>query len=200
MANETGWIPMDGLEEWWWIRQDVNKVTEQAVRRVQDDSKKAQQVGQQIKKDKAINAKFAQFLGFLLKKLDNDKVVKWIYEVFFKTKHPKTNVTYLRKNINTIIIVWIFAPFYNEEIKKLWLEDFFLAIYDFGSWVTLSKYTQYLKKLSLKYHDNVPIDKSDFLGFLIDVFVHYDLLNTKKLDNNEYAELKESLSKELYEH
>jgi len=198
MANEVGWISTDALAEWWWIRQDINKITEEAVRRVQDDSKKAQQVWQQIKKDKIINAKFAQFLGFLMKNLNNDKVVKWIYEVFFKTKHPKTNITYLRKNINTVVIVWTFAPFYVNEIKKLWLDSFFAPIYDFDNSISLSKYTAYLKKMSHQYHDNVPVDKSDFLNFLIEVLINYNLINTKKLDNDQHTELQKGLSKELY--
>ena len=106
MANETGWMNMDWLETWWWVRQDVNKVTEEAVRRVQDNQKKAKQVQQQIQDDKQNNAKFAHFLTFLIQTVKNDTLINDMYETFFKTKHPKTDITYLRKNINTIVRVF----------------------------------------------------------------------------------------------
>jgi len=83
----------------------VNKVTEEAVRRVQDNQRKAKQVQQQIKQDKDNNEKLAHFLIFLLQNITNEKLITTLYETFFKTKHPKTNVTYLRKNINTVVIV-----------------------------------------------------------------------------------------------
>jgi len=56
----------------------------------------------------------------------------------------------------------------------------------------------YLKKLSAKYHDNVPLDKSVFIKFLVDVVSHYGLIATSKLTNQEYADLQQSISKELY--
>ena len=97
----------------------MNKVTEEAVRRVQDDQKKAQQVGQDIKKDKATNDKFAKFLTFLLKDIKNDDLVRQIYHVFFKTRHPETDVLYLRKSMNVIMVAGMFVPFYQAEIKHL---------------------------------------------------------------------------------
>jgi glucuronate isomerase len=100
----------------------VNKVTEEAVRRVQDDQKKAQQVGQDIKKDKATNNKFAKFLTFLLKDIKSDTLLKQIYHTFFKTRHEETDLIHLRKNMNTIVVVGMFVPFYQEMIKELELE------------------------------------------------------------------------------
>jgi len=92
------------------------------VRRVQDDQKKAQQVGQDIKKDKAVNDKFAKFLTFLLKDIKNDHLIKQIYQVFFKTRHEKTDLVHLRKSMNTIVVIGMFTPFYQDEIKELGLE------------------------------------------------------------------------------
>ncbi|MEI8253818.1 MAG: hypothetical protein WCG25_09015 [bacterium] len=42
----------------------------------------------------------------------------------------------------------IFAPFYDEEIKKLNLTSFFDGIYDFEENLNLDNYVAYLKKLS----------------------------------------------------
>jgi hypothetical protein len=65
-------------------------VTEEAVRRIQDQSKKAQQVHQQIQQDKANNNTIAQFLGFLIEAIKNEHIVSLLYDVFFKTRNPET--------------------------------------------------------------------------------------------------------------
>jgi len=198
MANEAGGVNMDGVNEWWWIRQDVNKITEEAVKRIQDDQKKAKQVGQQIKADKATNGQFAQFLEFLLRNISNEKLIQSLYEVFFKTKHPKTQITYLRKNVNTIVIVGMFVPFHPKEVKEYWLEGHFQKLYEIGTPPTLTWYVQYLKALSKTYHDNIPIDRNNFITFLIEMLGEYKMVSKIKLDDNEQKELKLSLTKELY--
>lgn len=197
MANEVSWW-IDGIDSWWEVRSDVNKVTEEAVRRVQDNQKKAKQVWQQIKKDKDINNKFAEFLWFLLKKINNDKMIGLIYNIFFKTKHPKNNLVYLRKNINSVVIVGMFMPFYINEIKKIWLDLFFAEIYDLASEISLTKYISYLKKLSAKYHDNVPIDKEMFVDFLVEIINQYKLVDVDNLWVDKFNEFRLSLVKELY--
>ncbi|HCB51242.1 TPA: hypothetical protein DEP21_01495 [Patescibacteria group bacterium] len=89
MANEAGGIG-EGLDIGGQPREDLNKVTEEAVRRVQEQSQQAKQIQQQIQQDKASNNKLAQFLAFLMKTINNEHLIKHLYELFFKTKHPKT--------------------------------------------------------------------------------------------------------------
>ncbi|MFA7718187.1 MAG: hypothetical protein WC875_05740 [Candidatus Absconditabacterales bacterium] len=197
MANEIGSIG-EGLEEGGGIREDINKVTEEAVRRIQENQKKAKQIAQQIQDDKAVNAKFAQFLEFLLRHTTNEKLIKTLYQTFFKTKHPKTNITYLRKSINTIVIVGMFAPFYPNETKKFGLETVFQKLTTLGTAPTLTGYVHYLKELSKTYHDNIPIDKENFIAFLVELLGEYKLIHNAKMSEDEQNELKSSLSKELY--
>jgi hypothetical protein len=75
------------------------------VQRVQSQAKQAKQIAQQIKKDKAINYHLAQFLAFLLKEIQNEELIKAITDTFFKTTNPKDQITYLRKDINTYVVV-----------------------------------------------------------------------------------------------
>lgn len=96
-------------------------MTEEAVRRVQEDQKRAQQVGQEIRDDKAKNAKVAKFLTFLLKDIKNDQLIKQVYEVFFKSRNEESGLLHMRKSANSIVIVGMFVPFYQEEIKELGL-------------------------------------------------------------------------------
>ena len=196
MANETGGIGMEDMGGE--VREDVNKVTEEAVRRVQDNQKKAQQIAQQIKKDKDLNDKFAQFLIFLLRAINNEKLIKTLYEAFFKTKHPKTELTYIRKNINTIVIVGMFAPFYPKEIHQYQLEPFFTSLPHFSTSPTATSYIEYLKSLSQTHHDNIPMEKGALLDFLVEILIEYHLVNTSQMDHQEKQELRESLSQTLY--
>jgi uncharacterized radical SAM superfamily protein len=62
-------------------------------------------VAQQLKKDKAVNEKFAQFLTFLMKTITNEAIIKGIYDTFFTTVDYKTHITYLRKNMNSVVVV-----------------------------------------------------------------------------------------------
>lgn len=195
MANEVSWI-WEGLDVWWQVRSDVNKVTEEAVRRVQDNQKKAQQISKQIKDEKDINNNLAKFLSFILKEVKNDHIIKSVYNVFFKIKNPKTDTTYLRKSINIFVIVWLFIPFYPKQMEEMWILWFYGDIFDSKSDTTLTKYISYLKKLSKKYHDNIPLDKNEFIDLLTNVLQYFKLVND--LDSAKQQELKLNLSKELY--
>ncbi|MDR0860004.1 MAG: hypothetical protein LBO09_03310 [Candidatus Peribacteria bacterium] len=83
----------------------AEKVSETAVQKVQEEARQAKQVAQQLKKDKAVNDQFAKFLTFLMQTISNEHIIKGIYDTFFTTLDYKTNVTYLRKNMNSIVVV-----------------------------------------------------------------------------------------------
>ncbi|MDR0606893.1 MAG: hypothetical protein LBG52_00720 [Candidatus Peribacteria bacterium] len=83
----------------------TEKVSETAVQKVQEEARQAKQVAQQLKKDKAINDQFAKFLTFLMQTITNEQIIKGIYNTFFTTVDYKTNITYLRKNMNSIVVV-----------------------------------------------------------------------------------------------
>lgn len=195
MADEVGGIWFDGINTWWEVREDNNKVTEEAVRRIQDDQKKAQQVSQQIKDDKANNAKFAKFLTFLLKDIKNDHLIKQIYQVFFKTKHEETDLIHLRKNMNTIVIVGMFVPFYQDEIKELELESVYQDIFTFNGNIDLTTYIDFIKHLLPKHHDNIVIDKQDFTKLLTHIAEYYHL--TEKLSTETTIEFEKTIKNEL---
>jgi hypothetical protein len=50
-----------------------------------------------------------------------------------------------------------------------------------ASEISLTKYISYLKKLSAKYHDNVPIDKEMFVDFLVEIINQYKLVDVDNL-------------------
>jgi hypothetical protein len=95
-------------------------------------------------------------------------------------KHPETGTSYIKKNINTIVVVGMFVPFYTEATEKAGLRQFYADFYDFKE-LALTEYVHYIKNLSSKYHDNVPLDKKIFLHFLIDVLGYYHLVDATTL-------------------
>ncbi|MEI6673015.1 MAG: hypothetical protein WCL02_06950 [bacterium] len=162
---------------------------------MQDDQKKAQQVGQEIKNDKATNGKYAKFLTFLLKDIKNDHLIRQIYQVFFKTKHEETDLVHLRKSMNTIVVVGIFMPFYQEEIKELELNIVYQDIFTFDGDIYLTKYIEYIKQLLPKHHDNIVIDRQEFTKLLTQIAEYYNL--TEKLSNENTIEFENTIKKEL---
>lgn len=166
MVNEMSGILGD-IDTWEWVRKDTNKVTEQDVKRVQSDSAKAKKVQDEIKKNKWENNNIAQFLSFLLKNIKNDELMNSVYNTFFKVIDTRTKTSYLRKSTNNIMIIWFFAPFYKKELNSYKLWWFFEEITsNLSNKPSLTEYIYYIKQLSKKYHDRIPINQDNLLKFL----------------------------------
>lgn len=196
MANEF-WNLWEGLDIGWTPRQDVNKVTEEAVRRIQEEAKKAQQIHQQIQQDKQASNKLANFLSFLINTIKDDKLISILYELFFKTKHPSTWTIYLRKKINTLVVVWFFFPFYIIEAKKIWVNLFFDDLLSQEP-LNLTWYINYIKKLSAKYHDNIPLDSNILIDFLVLIIDHYKLYDVPSLNEEQREKFILLVKNDLY--
>ena len=197
MANENGGLG-EGLDIGWAPRADVNKVTEEAVTRIADEARQAKQTQQQIKQDKANNNKLAEFLSYLIKNITNEHITKLLYEVFFKIKDPKTQVTYLRKKINTMVLIWLFYPYYPVETREFWIDSFYAEIYDFSEVLNLTSYLEYIKRLSAKYHDNIALDSEWIMNLILEISIYYWLFEKKHLSQEEHAQAKLTLQEKLY--
>lgn len=149
------------------------KVSESAVQKVQEEARQAKQVAQQLKKDKVVNDRFAQFLTFLMKTITNEQIIKGIYDTFFTTVDYKTNVTYLRKNMNSVVVCWLFYPFYQEKGNELGFDGLFGKILESKEGFSIREYVQYLQELSNHYHDNIPINQSNFITLLVEIIKQY---------------------------
>ncbi len=196
MGNEF-WPLGDWLDIGGTPRQDINKVTEEAVQRIQEETKQAKQAHQQAQQDRKTNAHFAKFLSFLISNIQDEKIVSLLYELFFKTKHPKTGTVYLRKKINTIVVIWFFFPFYQEEAKKIWIYSFFQPILT-DEPVNLTGYINYIKRLSLKYHDNIALDSELLLNFLLQIISHFKLQDMSQIDEQERENFILHIKNQLY--
>jgi hypothetical protein len=168
MAEEVVWV-IESWETWWNLKEWI---TEADVQRVQENARQAKKVAQQLQQDKKQNNQLANFLTFLLGEITNDKIIKWLYDTFFITIDPKTNIPYFRKSMNDIVVVWLFYPFFIEKAQEVWVSHY----YENLNW-TLEKnidgYLKFLQDLSDHYHDNVPINQKNFIELLIEILKEY---------------------------
>lgn len=192
MPNEMTWIG-EWIDTGEWIRKDTNNVTEKDVKRAQSDSTQSKKVQEQIKKTKVINNNIADFLAFLLKSIKNEQLISAIYNTFFKVIDHRTKTSYLRKSINNVLIVWFFAPFFVNELEAFKLKVYFQEFCKLdGKWLSFGEYIAYIKKLSSKYHDNIPIDQSNLLWLLALIMWEFGI--SKEALNEQW---KEKIKKEL---
>lgn len=195
MANETGGISFDELNNWWQIRENTNNVTEEAIRRIQDNQKKAQKTQQDIKNDKANNDKFANFLAFLLSDIKNDILIKQLYQTFFTTTQQETEVPNIKNSRDIAFIVGIFVPFYEQQIKELQLNENYQDIRPFQENISLTIYIEYIKKLIIKHQKHMNIKKEAFGKLLSYLAEYYQLI--EKLAPEKTLEFENTIKKEL---
>jgi hypothetical protein len=77
--------------------------------------------------------------------------------------------------MNTIVVVGMFMPFYQAEIQQLGLETIYQDIRYFDGDVHLTKYITYIKQLLPKHHDNINIEKQEFIKLLTLISEYYQL-------------------------
>ena len=188
MAEEVVWI-IESWETWWSLKEWV---TEADVQRIQENSRQIKKIAQQLQQDKKQNNQLANFLTFLLSEISNNKIIKWLYDTFFITIDPKTNIPYFRKSMNDVVVVWLFYPFFLEKAKEIWVAHYYENLKD-SSTKTIEWYISYLHELSDNYHDNIPINQNSFLELLVEILKEY-LPNNLTLDSwwdieNEYKKI-----------
>ena len=187
MAEEVVWI-IESWESWWSLKEWV---TEADVQRVQEDARQAKKVAQQLQQDKKQNNQLADFLTFLLSEISNEKIIKWLYDTFFITIDPKTNIPYFRKSMNDVVVVWLFYPFFIEKAQEIWVSHYYENLNN--SWAkSIEWYVKYLQDLSDNYHDNIPIDQNSFVKLLVEILKEF-------LPNNSNSELGENVDNEYRE-
>jgi len=183
MAEEVVWI-IESWETWWSLKEWV---TEADVQRVQENARQVKKIAQQLQQDKKQNNQLAKFLTFLLSEIENDKIIKWLYDTFFITIDPKTNIPYFRKSMNDVVVVWLFYPFFMEKADEIWVSHYYEKLTN--SWArSIEWYIKYLQELSDNYHDNIPIDQNSFIKLLVEILKEF-------LPANSNSELWENVDK-----
>lgn len=183
MAEEVVWV-IESWETWWSLKEWV---TEADVQRVQENARQAKKVAQQLQQDKKQNNQLAKFLSFLLTEINNEKIIKWLYDTFFITIDPKTNIPYFRKSMNDVVIVWLFYPFYQEKAREVWVAHYYEKLNN--AWEkSVEWYIAYLQDLSDHYHDNIPVNQNSFTQLLVEIMKNY-LTTEDKSEKQNYLQI-----------
>jgi hypothetical protein len=133
-------------------------------------------------------------LQFLLKEIKNEDLISYMYKTFFIVTNPKTWARYYKKQVNNIVIVWFFAPFFWDKIVEYKLQNYYEDIKI--QWnITLASYIDYIKQLSKKHHDNIPVDKDSLLNLLCLIIMEFGLSNNSITDQSQIlSQIKQALS------
>ena len=93
-----------------------------------------------------------------------------------------------------MVIVGFFAPFFKDKINEYNLDKYYSDI--LPQWnISLDTYVWYIKNLSKKHHDNIPIDKESLLSLLYYIMVEFGLLASLPEKKQEMTdEIKKALS------
>lgn len=194
MAEEVIWV-IESWETWWSLKEWV---TEADIQRVQENTRQVKKIAQQLQQDKKQNNQLANFLSFLLGEISNDKIIKWLYNTFFITIDPQTDIPYFRKSMNDVVVVWLFFPFYTEKAKEIWVAHYYENLNN--SWTkTIEWYIKYLQDLSDHYHDNIPINQASFVELLVEILKEFlpSSANSELWDNID-KEYKNIIHEQLY--
>ncbi len=168
MAEESVWV-IESWETWWSLNEWVSEAD---VQRVQEQSGQIKKIAKQIQQDKKANNQLAEFLTFLLREISNENIVNGLYNTFFITVDPKTNIPYFRKSMNDMVVVWLFYPFFIEKAKELWVSQHYESLNHAGE-LSVNWYIEYLQDLSNHYHDNIPINETSFIQLLVEILKEY---------------------------
>lgn len=146
-----------------------------AIARIEKDSKKASETRGQIQQQKKQNKDMADFLTFLLQQLTN-KILRDLHLVFFSS-----DTGWPQKNINHKVIIWLFAPFYKEQIEQYHLWSLYNDLLAEPNNLSLTQYIHYLKQVSYRFHDNIALNQQRLLQLVIDIMKQYSIIdNTHK--------------------
>jgi hypothetical protein len=101
--------------------------------------------------------------------------------------------------MNDVVVVWIFYPFYLEKADELWVSHYYEWL-NCSSQLSIDWYITYLQDLSDHYHDNIPINQSNFVQLLIEIIKQYlsKSLDKKSLWNNPEETYKQIIYEKLY--
>jgi len=179
--------------------EQSKEAIQHAIDRIEKEQKKASETRWQIRKQKKEDIHMATFLTFLLQTLESDKIIISLHKVFFSEDTGGAQV-----NVNHKVIIWFFAPFYQDEIEQYWLNPLYHELIQWSqlshqsSSIKLSSYIEYLKKVSYTYHNNFALDQQQLLQLIINILLHFEVIDVTQLKDEQKKELIISITQDLF--
>ncbi len=181
-------------QEWW-----KEKITQADIARIEAQAKKAKQVWQQWQQTKRNNQAIANFLTFLFRNIKDDKVLLEIHKLFFTKNNVNTGAKELKSTIYAVVLIGIFAPFFIENIKNMWLfPTFEWLLQNIQQEITTSKYISYVENLCKKYKISFIEHNSQFVSFIVEILFYFWIVDKNALEDGQKDQLFQSVKNELF--
>ncbi len=194
-------IQPDISSESLWAKQEWSKekITQADIARIEEQAKKAKQIRSKWQQIKRNNQAIAGFLSFLMKNINNDDIIIQMYKLFFTKENPNNWAKYLKSTLYAVVLIWIFVPFFLEDIKNMKLYPTYqIILQEAEQDLTLSKYVSYINRLCQKYKINFIENTKQFTKFLTTIVFHFWLVDEQSLNKDRKKELENSIKHELF--
>ncbi len=192
--NISYWNESNENQEW-----PKEKISQADIARVEAQAKKAKQVWAQWQQYKKNNQAIAKFLTFLFQKIQEDKIIFGMYGLFFTKTNPNTWAKELKSTLYAVVLIWMFVPFFLDDVKQMWLRPTFeWLLWWVDKDTTTSKYIAYIERLCQRYKISFIEHTSQFIFFVIDMLFYFWIVDEKSLDKEQKEQLFKSVQQELF--
>lgn len=175
-------------------QQGIEQVSEADLTRVSEETRQAAQMRAQIAQASQTNQKFAQFLKHLLTEL-HERLLTLVIETFFTNDEGKPT-----QNVPIEGLVGFFAPFYQDVILSLELENYYNDLFAFhGEYsITTEVYAGYCNQLLKKFDELQQKDKTKLVEMVAQICNDSGLKDIDPMTHEEKVAFKNSLFAQIY--
>lgn len=158
--------------KWLGSGTESQAISPENLARIEQNQKKATVIAQQIKQSKVDNRNIARFLVMILQTVNSDKLIIALHHVFFE--EDTGGNTY---NINDKLIAGLFAPFFANVLSDFEVDMYYTPLIDTQSVRSIDGYTDYLKRLSNAYHNNVALNQQKLTQLIIYLLKYFSIIS-----------------------
>ena len=158
--------------QWLGAAAESQAVSAEAVARVEQNQKKAKAIAQQIQQSKSDNGHIAAFLVMILQTVSDDKLIIALHHVFFEEDTGGNT-----HNVNDKLIAGLFAPFFENVLEDFHVDTYYKELIDTQSARSIDGYTDYLKRLSGAYHNNVALNQQKLTQLIIYILTYFSIIS-----------------------
>ncbi len=173
------------------VSEQVAEASEEDVQEVEDNQQKAQAVAWEIKKSQASNTEISYLLMFLLKNIDDFRIVSYCYRFY----------TYYQ--VSLYEVVWLVIPFLKKSFEK---EENNLDKKNFEKELeikidSLVDYGEFLREKIQQVEEFKNVTKEEIVDFAMLVLFNFDVWNINNYfeETENQEEYKKNLRESLLE-
>ncbi|USN56965.1 MAG: hypothetical protein H6766_00340 [Candidatus Peribacteria bacterium] len=107
----------------------------------------------------------------ILQTVSDDKLIVALHHVFFEEDTGGNT-----HNVNDKLIAGLFAPFFENVLEDFHVDMYYKHLIDTQSARSIDGYTDYLKRLSGAYHNNVALNQQKLTQLIIYILKYFSII------------------------